>query len=196
MPDDKEAKSAASRRGIDSRLAILDATRTVLIENGWRKFSVDEVARQAHASKQTIYRRWPAIGVMCVESCLTEIKKPGRDSGDPIDRIVNLLEPLELITRTSSGYELLRGALVAAADDSHAGEFLRGWIRENLRAPLRLILAEIASKKVIRRDFNLDEAIDTLTSPIWARLLIFHAPLPENYSRSRAARLLADLADH
>ena len=87
MPDHKEALSAASRRSKESRLAILDATRAVLIENGWRKFSVDEVARQAHASKQTIYRRWPAIGVMCVESCLTEIKKPVRDSGDPVDRI-------------------------------------------------------------------------------------------------------------
>ena len=58
------------RSSEESRAAILQATREEMTENGWRKFSVDKVSRKAKASKQTIYRWWPAIGNMCGEAAL------------------------------------------------------------------------------------------------------------------------------
>ena len=58
------------RRSEASRAAILEATREELARSGWRKFSVDSVAKRARASKQTIYRWWPATGTMCVEAAI------------------------------------------------------------------------------------------------------------------------------
>jgi hypothetical protein len=84
--------------------------------------------------------------------------------------------------------------MIAASDDPAAGETWRAWLKDNIRAPLRLILAEIAAKKVIRRDFDLDEAVDTLTGQMWSRVMIMRAPLPEAFSQNQAYVLLKSLA--
>ena len=39
--------------------AICDATLALLLEVGYDRMSMDAVAARAHASKATIYRRWP-----------------------------------------------------------------------------------------------------------------------------------------
>ena len=182
------------RSSEQSRAAILQATREEMAENGWRKFSVDKVSRKAKASKQTIYRWWPAIGNMCIEAELELVPVASKLGRDPVERISALIQPLEEATRHGSGHAVLRAAMIAASDDKDAGETWRNWLKEHIRAPLRMILAEIAAKKVIRRDFDLDQAVDFLTGQIWARVMIMRAPLPENFSQTQAQLLLKSLA--
>ena len=182
------------RSSEESRTAILKATRDEMAENGWRKFSVDKVSRKAKASKQTIYRWWPAIGNMCIEAAMELVPERAKLGRDPIERISALLQPLEEATRLGSGHAVLRVAMIAASDDKAAGETWRAWLKDNVRAPLRLILAEIAAKKVIRRDFDLDEAVDILTGQMWSRVMIMRAPLPESFAQSQAQVLLKSLA--
>ncbi|MEE2930018.1 MAG: TetR/AcrR family transcriptional regulator [Pseudomonadota bacterium] len=194
MAETKNKPRKSQRSSEESRAAILKATREEMAEHGWRKFSVDKVSRKAKASKQTIYRWWPAIGNMCIEAA-TELIGPSSKLGrDPVERISALLRPLEDATRQGSGHAVLRVAMIAASDDKDAGETWRHWIREEVRAPLRLILAEIAAKKVIRRDFDLDEAVDFLMGQIWARVMIMRAPLPEQFAQNQASALLKALA--
>lgn len=194
MTDTKSKPKKSQRSSEESRTAILQATRDELAENGWRKFSVDKVSRRAKASKQTIYRWWPAIGNMCIEAALDLVPERSKIGRDPIERIATLIAPLEEATRLGSGHAVLRAAMIAASDDRDAGETWRAWMKENIRAPLRLILAEIAAKKVIRRDFDLDETVDILMGPIWSRVMIMRAPLPENFARNQAASLLKTMA--
>ncbi len=182
------------RRSEASRAAILDATREELTTNGWRKFSVDGVARSAHASKQTIYRWWPATGNMCMEAATTMLQPAPASGPDPVERIAALVLPFEVATRTGNGHAVLRGALMAAADEKEAGETWRTWMKSNVRAPLRLILAELAAKKKVRRDYDLDEAVNLLVSPAWHNLLIMRAPLRDGFSKEQAERLLKVLA--
>ncbi|RIJ30561.1 TetR/AcrR family transcriptional regulator [Henriciella mobilis] len=182
------------RRSEASRAAILEATREELATAGWRKFSVDSIARRAHASKQTIYRWWPATGTMCLEAA-TSLLQPTQTSGtDPVERIASLLMPFEAATRTGNGHAVLRGALMAASDEKEAGDVWRNWMKSNVRAPLRLILAELAAKKRVRRDYDLDEAVNVLTSPAWHNLLIMRAPLKDGFAQEQAVRLLRVLA--
>lgn len=183
------------RRSEASRAAILDATREELAASGWRKFSVDSVARRAHASKQTIYRWWPASGNMCLEAATTMLQPAPAPGADPVERISALLLPFEAVTRAGNGHAVLRGALMAAADEKEAGETWRNWMKANVRAPLRLILAELAAKKRVRRDYDLDEAVNLLVAPMWHNLLIMRAPLKEGFAQEQARRLLQVLAD-
>ena len=67
-------------------------------------------------------------------------------------------------------------------------------MKSNVRAPLRLILAELAAKKRVRRDYDLDEAVNVLTSPAWHNLLIMRAPLKDGFAQEQAVRLLRVLA--
>ncbi|MEL7111732.1 MAG: TetR/AcrR family transcriptional regulator [Pseudomonadota bacterium] len=194
MPETKSKPKKGQRSSEQSRAAILQATREEMAEHGWRKFSVDKVSRKAKASKQTIYRWWPAIGNMCIEAALELVPDASKLGRDPVERISALIQPLEEATRQGSGHAVLRAAMIAASDDKDAGETWRNWLKEHIRAPLRMILAEIAAKKVIRRDFDLDQAVDFLTGQIWARVMIMRAPLPESFSRTQASALLKSLA--
>lgn len=194
MTEKKLKRKKSQRSSEESRAAILQATREEMAEAGWRKFSVDKVSRRAKASKQTIYRWWPAIGNMCMEAAIDLIPERSKLGRDPAERIAALIQPLEDTTRQGSGHAVLRAAMIAASDDKDAGETWRTWMKENIRAPLRLVLAEIAAKNVVRRDFDLDEAVDFLTGQFWSRVMIMRAPLPEGFSGQQANALLAGLA--
>lgn len=55
-------RSAAADR------AILDATRTALVEVGWSKLTMGEVARRAGVAKTTLYRRWGGKSELVVDA--------------------------------------------------------------------------------------------------------------------------------
>jgi len=179
------------KRSEASRAAILVATREELAENGWRKFSVDNVARRARASKQTIYRWWPSIGAMCLEAGLALLPPLQSRGRDPQERIADLLRPVEAAARIGTGHAVLRAAVIAASDDPGAGEAWRGWINSSLRSPLRIIMAELAAKRVIRQDWDIDSAVEALVGPLWHRMVIMRAPIPEGFAMDTAARVLA-----
>jgi len=184
----------ASRKGPTrseaSKAAILDATRIEMAETGWRAFSVDSVAKRASASKQTICRWWPSIGAMCVDAALALIPDSPDGGRDPQERITALIVPLEATARTGHGHAVLRVALLAAADDKDAGEVWRAWIGRDIRQPLRMLLAELAGKRVIRRDFDLDEVVELLLGPLWHRLMIMRAPVREGFCAEQAGNFL------
>lgn len=182
----KKTSRKGPSRSEESRAAILEATRAELAESGWRTFSVDAVAKRASASKQTIYRWWPSIGAMCVDAALALVPDSPDGGRDPQERIATLIVPLEAAARTGNGHAVLRGALMAAADDQHAGEAWRAWMNRDIRQPMRMVLAELAAKRVIRRDFDLDEVIEQLLGPLWHRICVIRGPVKEGYSVQQA----------
>lgn len=195
MPSKSEPRRRAGpRRSEASKQAILDATRDELATSGWRAFSVDAVAKRASASKQTIYRWWPSIASLCVESVTSALPRRSTNATDAIPRIAELLQPLVTFGRAGSNYAALKGALLAAADDPGARDVLRIWLTAEVRGPLRLILAELAVKGRVRRDWDADEAMSLLLGPAWHRLIILNAPLGENYPENAARRLVSALA--
>jgi len=49
--------------GVDPRLdGYLDAARACILDVGWRRTTLTEVARRAGVSRMTIYRAWPDMG--------------------------------------------------------------------------------------------------------------------------------------
>ena len=181
------------KRSEASQAAILDAVRDELSESGWRGFSVDNVARRAKASKQTIYRWWPSIGTLCLDAALALIPPIPEGARDAEQRIAAVIAPLEATSRTGNGNYILRSALLAAIDDDEAGEKWRTWLKTEIRTPLRMVLAELAAKQVIRRDWDIDAVMATLFGPLWHRLLIMRSPVPEGFSLQQAETLLAAL---
>ncbi|MCA8904841.1 MAG: TetR/AcrR family transcriptional regulator C-terminal ligand-binding domain-containing protein, partial [Hyphomonas sp.] len=135
---------------------------------------------------QTIYKWWPSIGAMCVDAALALIPDAPDGGRDPQERITALIVPLEATARTGNGHAVLRGALLAAADDQHAGEVWRAWMNRDIRQPMRMVLAEMASKRVIRRDFDLDEVIEQLLGPLWHRICVMKAPVREGFCSEQA----------
>lgn len=178
------------KRSETSQAAILEAVRDELSEHGWRSFSVDNVARRAKASKQTIYKWWPSIGTLCLDAALSLIPAIPGGARDAEQRIAAVLAPLEATARMGNGSYILRAAMLAAIDDNDAGDKWRAWVKNEMRTPLRMVLAELAAKQVIRRDWDLDTAMAMLVGPLWHKLLIMRAPVPEGFSLKQAQTLL------
>jgi AcrR family transcriptional regulator len=193
MTGDDEKGSPARKgpsRSEASRVAILDATRVELALNGWRTFSVDAVAKRASASKQTIYRWWPSIGAMCIEAALVLVQRVPDGGRDPQERIAALVQPFENALRNGQGYEILRAALLAAADDAAAGDALKAFIQSDIRQPLRMLMVELATKRLLRRDLDVDEAVEFLLAPLWHRLIVSRAPVKESFAMQQAAQFI------
>ncbi|PZS26993.1 MAG: TetR family transcriptional regulator [Pseudonocardiales bacterium] len=55
MPESELSSGLSQREG-----ELLNATLEVLHETGYDRLTVDEVVARAHASKATVYRRWPS----------------------------------------------------------------------------------------------------------------------------------------
>lgn len=79
---------------------------------------------------------------------------------------------------------------MAASDDKDAGDAWRAWVNRDIRQPMRMLLAELAGKRVIRRDFDLDDLIEELLGPLTYRLLIQRAPINDGFSREQSNSLL------
>lgn len=198
MGDLKSGSSAGNRRAGPkrseaSKLAVQSAAITELIEHGWRSFSVDRVAKNAKASKQTIYRWWPGPALLVVEAAIEQIPPSIDTSGTPEARIAALIKPLITAMRSGDGAHVWRGVLLAAADDEDASDLFRDWMHRVFRTPLRHILAEQANKSLIRRDWDIDLALDLMIGPLWQRLIAMRAPVPERYDERVAEALMANM---
>jgi AcrR family transcriptional regulator len=195
-PDEAEKRRVGPRRSEASTQAVLVAAYTELSEHGWRGFSVDRVAKNAKASKQTIYRWWKSAACLAVDAALATLagKSAAPAGNDVRDRISALIEPLLVAVRTGDGAHAWRGALLAAADDQDAGEIFRSWFSETVKIPLRHMLAEQALKGSLRRDWDIDLATELLFGPIWHRLIAMRGPVPEVYSRRLVESVLRALA--
>ncbi|MEM8920561.1 MAG: TetR/AcrR family transcriptional regulator, partial [Pseudomonadota bacterium] len=164
-------RRAGPKRSEASKAAVLEAAYAELSEHGWRGFSVDRVAKEARASKQTIYRWWRTPARLAVDAALEKMPKSAQAEGDARIRIEAIVAPLVRATRTGDGAHAWRSALLAAADDAEAGEAFRAWFNDTVKRPLRHVLAEQANKGRIRRDWDVDLAVEMLAGPIWHRLI-------------------------
>ena len=63
-----------------------------------------------------------------------------------------------------------------------------------MKIPLRHILAELALKNIVRRDWDIDLATELLVGPIWHRLIAMRGPVPEIYTRRLVDSLLRAIA--
>jgi AcrR family transcriptional regulator len=194
--EEADKRRVGPKRSEASTNAVLVAAYIELSEHGWRGFSVDRVAKNAKASKQTIYRWWKSAACLAVDAALATLagRSVSPAGSDVRDRISALIEPLLIAVRTGDGAHAWRGALLAAADDQDAGEIFRAWFSESVKIPLRHILAEQALKGSIRRDWDIDLATELMFGPIWHRLIAMRGPVPEVYSRRLVESVLRALA--
>ena len=195
--EEGDRRRVGPKRSEASTNAVLIAAYAELTEHGWRGFSVDRVAKNAKASKQTIYRWWKSAACLSVDAVLATLTAKTATlpaTADVRDRIAAIIDPMLVAVRTGDGAHAWRGALLAAADDGDAGEIFRAWFSEHVKIPLRHILAEQALKGTVRRDWDIDLATELLFGPIWHRLIAMRGPVPEIYKSRLVDSLLRAIA--
>ncbi len=114
-------------RSAETDLAILEATRAALVELGWGKLTMGDVATRAGVAKTTLYRRWANKNELVVDAVAVlfdELQLPDRGSllAD-VEGVV--MEFAELLERPET-----KTALMAVVAESTHDDALRMRIRE------------------------------------------------------------------
>jgi AcrR family transcriptional regulator len=141
--------SAPRRRSEKSRVAIIAATRELLLERGFDGLSIEAVAARAGVGKQTIYRWWPSRPTLVADVLLEdahEILLPVRHSGDLVDDVVTWIGKLAATLTSPRGNAMLRILTVASMEHEDTAARLRAGFGDPLHASVRdrLLAAGVA----------------------------------------------------
>lgn len=128
--------------GVTGRdLAICDATLALLAEVGYDRMSMDAVAARAHASKATIYRRWPGKRELVLDALHTR-HEPCASPPDTGTLRGDLVAGLSVMARGAGcdEGELMAGVLRAMRHSPELGDCMRGQVLDRKRQTFRTVV--------------------------------------------------------
>ncbi|MGW2086617.1 TetR/AcrR family transcriptional regulator [Streptomyces sp. NPDC001880] len=181
--------------------AILEATRASLVDLGWSKLTMGDVATRAGVAKTTLYRRWAgknelvvdAVAVLFDELEMPDLGSLSADVQAMVLQFAALLERPE--TRTS---------LMAVVAESTRDEALRARIRGSIvDRQKRLVLqgrqrAQERGELPVEKDeeaasATADLIFDVIAGAVVHRALVSAEPVDADWARRFTALLLAGL---
>ncbi|MGW8884123.1 TetR/AcrR family transcriptional regulator [Streptomyces sp. NPDC055749] len=181
--------------------AILEATRASLVDLGWSKLTMGDVALRAGVAKTTLYRRWAgknelvvdAVAVLFDELELPDLGSLSADVQGVVLQFANLLERPE--TKT---------ALMAVVAESTRDEALRTRIRDSIvERQKRLVLlgrerAQARGELPAEPDAataarTADLIFDVIAGAVVHRALVSAEPVDADWAQRFTVLLLAGL---
>ncbi|MFB7912925.1 TetR/AcrR family transcriptional regulator [Streptomyces sp. NPDC056061] len=182
--------------------AILEATRASLVDLGWSKLTMSDVATRAGVAKTTLYRRWAgknelvvdAVAVLFDELEMPDLGSLAADVQAVVLQFAALLERPE--TRTS---------LMAVVAESTRDEALRTRIRDSIVDRQKRLVLQGRRRAQERGELpaEQDEAVaaatadlifDVIAGAVVHRVLVSAEPVDENWARRFTGLLLGGLA--
>jgi AcrR family transcriptional regulator len=162
-------------RSDQAHRAILEATRDLLIADGYDQLSIEAIAARAGVGKQTVYRWWPSKAAVVAEAVVEGYVATGarvrQETGDVLADLRAWFH--EQVTRLTDGHlSTLVRALAAAAADSDVDaarlyDHLTGPAREDLVQRLR----GGVENGQLRPDADLEAAADALIGTLLYHVL-------------------------
>ncbi|MGQ0641080.1 MAG: TetR/AcrR family transcriptional regulator [Gemmatimonadaceae bacterium] len=170
-------------RSAAARQAILDAARTLLEEGGLGAVTIEGIAARAGVGKPTIYRSWPNAHAVAMAALIdtapsTTAKPSARRALAALRR---QLRHISEVFATRTGRSITHILAAAEPETELSKAFRHHFImarREEGRALLKAAIAE----GQLRRDIDIDIALDLIYAPIFYRLLVGHAPLDARFT--------------
>ena len=155
--------------------AIVDATVALLCEDGFDRLSMDGVAARAGVGKATIYRRWPSKEALVIEAVARRTDPfPDEVTGSVRDRLLAVLEGILAMSRTGAG-RMLPCMVGATVSNPPLAAHYRAQILEPRRARLADLVREGVASGELRRDLDVDAAVDVLVGALLYRV-VFAGP--------------------
>lgn len=181
--------------------AILAATREALVELGWSKLTLQDVATRARVAKTTLYRRWAGkseLVVDAVAALFDELELPDRGSlAADIEGVV--LRFAAILDRPEA-----RSGLMAAVAESTRDAALRERIRASIVDRQKRLVLEGRARATARGELpaetgpeDADRTIglifDMVAGAVVHRMLLSAEPVDEDWARRFTTVLLGGL---
>ncbi|MFF7857820.1 TetR/AcrR family transcriptional regulator C-terminal ligand-binding domain-containing protein [Streptomyces sp. NPDC007904] len=200
------SRTPASRTGrprsAAADAAILAATRQALVELGWSKLTLEQVAIRAGVAKTTLYRRWAGKNELVVDAVaelFDELRLPDRGSlAADIEDVV--LQFAAILDRPEA-----RSGLMAVVAESTRDDALRERIRASIvERQKRLVLAgrsRAQARGELPPETDPDEAartvdliFDMVAGAVVHRTLVSSEPADQRWVHGFTRVLLSGLA--
>jgi len=153
--------------------AILDATRDLIVANGFSRFRLEHVAARAGVGKATIYRRWPTREALVLE-LLMELAAPHIEIEDLGDTHAELLaattHAMHAVTDTPFG-PVIRALLSHIAVNPALGDPFRAAVVQGRRDAIAQVVERGIARGDLRPDADGDVATELLVGPVYFRLM-------------------------
>jgi len=181
--------------------AILEATRASLVELGWSKLTMGDVATRAGVAKTTLYRRWANKNELVVDAVAVlfdELELPDRGSlAADVEGVV--LQFADLL-----GQPETKTALMGVVAESTTDEALRGRIRSAIVERQKRLVLEGRERAQARGELpyeddpeaaarNTDLIFDVVAGAVVHRTLVSAEPVDEEWARRFTALLVSGL---
>jgi AcrR family transcriptional regulator len=159
-------------------MAVLDSALLIASERGLAALSFESIAKHSNVGRPLLYRWWPNKAAILIEALLrvTQIAAPYPDTG-------RVETDVQLQVRAYA--ELLRGphgnAYRVLFGEAQRDPDVRKRLHQQLVAPRRRLAQAVLKRGIsrgqLRKDLNIEAAIDLIYAPLLYRLLLGHASL-------------------
>jgi AcrR family transcriptional regulator len=159
-------------------LRIRRAAAELLLERGFDKTTVDEVAARAGVGKATVYRRWASkedLAVAAMES-LYEAEFPAPDTGSIISDLTESYRAVLTFVNSPEGEGFLRVSIAESVRDERIALLYRQSILRR-EEQARDAFARAIQRGEVRPDADIDSAVEWLGGTITVRA-VQGRPLP------------------
>jgi AcrR family transcriptional regulator len=182
-----------ARRGAESspwsprETELLDVTLQLLQEHGYERLTIDAVAAAAHASKATVYRRWPSKAELVLAAFIEGVRQVAMppDTGTLRDDLLHLGNTICKQARQQAG--TIRAVLVEVSRHPALNEALQQQFLDQRKA----LIHEVQRQAVIRGEIDAAAISDEL----WDLLpgyLIFRCMMPSRPPTEHTVQALVD----
>ncbi|WP_097986280.1 TetR/AcrR family transcriptional regulator [Streptomyces sp. f150] len=199
---DPKATRTGRPRSTAADAAILEATRASLVDLGWSKLTMSDVATRAGVAKTTLYRRWAGKNELVVDAVAVlfdELELPDRgslaaDVQGVVLQFAALLErpeartALMAVVAESTRDDSLRHRIRSAIVDRQKRLVLLGRERAQARGELRYEDDASAAAR------NADLIFDVIAGAVVHRTLVSAEPVDAEWANGFTSLLLLGLA--
>ena len=176
--------------------AICDATLALLLEVGYDRMSMDAVAARAHASKATIYRRWPGKKELVLDAVRS--RGPGMVVPDDTgslhgDLVATYRSALEGVGAEDA--ELVAGVLRAMRSTPELADCVRTQVLESKCQVSRTIVARAVERGELPAETD-PMLLHEVASALWFhRILVVGGPVDDDFIAHVVDDVLIPLLD-
>jgi AcrR family transcriptional regulator len=175
---EKERSKRGRPRDPAVRRKILGAASALLNEGGLVAVTMEAVAARAGVGKPTLYREWPNAQAVAMAAFLESAKAPPgvRKSGAALGALRMQLKNVAEVFATRAGRNTAMMIAAAQSDSELAKVFYNHFVLKS-REEGRMLLVRAIAEGELRKDIDIEAALDLIYAPLYFRLLIGHGPL-------------------
>ena len=154
--------------------AILSATLTLLVEDGYRALTMERVRERSGVGKATIYRRYASKEELVRAAIVhlnADIPLPD-DTGSLEGDFLAVFQIVLARSQSTGALDLMPRLLGEVADDADMHALFSEHLVEPRRRVVRDVLRRAVERGEVRADVDVDLAVDLIVGPMIYRLIV------------------------